>query len=202
MQARPAAPARRSFTEQARRTQIVKAAIATIAELGFRDASFARIAERAGLSSTGLISYHLAGRDELIGQVVSEVLGAIGSFMTERMAGAADATTALRTYIEANVEFIGADRAEMKALLEIFVNGGFAYDASTERAVVSPIEDILRAGQASGEFRDFDPTVMATLVQRAVDGLPCLLAGDPGLDVASCAAEVATAFALATRAGA
>ena len=52
---------RRSFTEGARRAQIVQAAIETIAEAGFRHATFARIAERAGLSSTGLISYHFAG---------------------------------------------------------------------------------------------------------------------------------------------
>jgi hypothetical protein len=39
----------RSFTAQARRAQIVRAAIETIAELGYGQASFARIAERAGL---------------------------------------------------------------------------------------------------------------------------------------------------------
>ena len=39
----------------------MQAAIETIAQAGYRDATFARIAERAGLSSTGLISYHFAG---------------------------------------------------------------------------------------------------------------------------------------------
>jgi hypothetical protein len=41
---------------------------------------------------------------------------------------------------------------------------------------------------------------MATLIQRAVDGLPFLLAAEPGLDVDSYAAEVVTTFDLATRA--
>ena len=88
----------------------------------------------------------------------------------------------------------------MKALLEIFMNGGFRYDAGSERAVVSPIEDVLRAGQRSGEFREFDVTVMATLIQRAVDGLPFLLDAQPGVDAAAYGAEVATTFELATRA--
>jgi hypothetical protein len=43
---------------------------------------------------------------------------------------------------------------------------------------------------------------MATLVQRAVDGLPFLLAAEPALDVQAYGAEVATVFDLATRASA
>jgi AcrR family transcriptional regulator len=190
----------RTFTENARRAQIVRAAIVTIAELGYRNATFAQIARRAGLSSTGLISYHFDGRDELIREVVAEVVGAIGAHLTQRMTGAASAPAALATYIEANVEFTGAHRDEMKALLEIFLNGGFSYDAGTEQTVLSPIEEILRAGQETGEFRRFDPKVMATLVQRAVDGLPFLLAADPDLDVPAYGAEVATVFRLATAA--
>jgi AcrR family transcriptional regulator len=189
----------RTFTETARRAQIVEAAIATIAEVGYRNASFARIAKRAGLSSTGLISYHFKSRGELIDQVVSETVTAIGSHMAQRLAGVSSAAAALRTYIEANVAFIGAHRDQMRALTEIFLNGGFDYGPATERAVLSPIEKILVDGQRVGEFRAFDPSVMATLVQRAVDGLPFALAADPSLDVQAYGAEVATVFELATR---
>jgi AcrR family transcriptional regulator len=191
---------RRTFTESARRAQIVAAAIATIAEVGYRNASFAQIAKRAGLSSTGLISYHFLGRDELIQQVVHEVVAAIGAHMARRLAGVRSAAVALRTYIEGNVEFIGTHREEMKALLEIFLNGGFDYGPDAEQAALSPIEQILRDGQRSGEFRQFDPKVMATLVQRAVDGLPFLLAAEPDRDVQAYGAEVATVFDLATKA--
>lgn len=190
----------RTFTEVARRAQIVAAAIEVIAEVGSHQASFARIARRAGLSSTGLISYHFAGRQELIDEVVSTVVGAITAFMTERMAGVELPRAALRAHIEGTVEFIGAHRTQMQALLDIFVSGGFAYGRAEERAATSPVEAILRSGQEAGEFRDFDPKVMATLIQRAVDGLPFLLAVEPGTDVAAYGAEVATAFDLATRA--
>jgi AcrR family transcriptional regulator len=197
----PPVTPKRTFTETARRAQIVAAAIATISDLGYRKASFAQIAKRAGLSSTGLISYHFKSREQLIEQVVNEVVAAIGSHMAQRLAGVSNASAALRIYIEANVEFIGAHRDEMKALLEIFLNGGFAYGPATEQAVISPIEEILRDGQRSGEFRAFDPRVIATLVQRAVDGLPFLLAADPGLDIQAYGTEVATVFDLATKAG-
>src|SRR5271166_1206110 len=95
-----------SVTETARRAQIVEAAIATIADLGYAGASFAQIAKRAGLSSTGLISYHFAGRDELIDQVGQQIVSAIAAFMTERMAGVTTATDALHRYIDGNIAFI------------------------------------------------------------------------------------------------
>lgn len=190
----------RSFIEQSRRAQIVEAAIDTIAEVGYGRASFARIAERAGLSSTGLISYHFANRAELIAEVVDRVFRLISSYVGERMADRTDPTTALRTYVEANVAFVAEHRAAMAALTEIFLNGGVAYGPAEERAVTSPLARILRAGQASGAFRTFDPTIMAALVQRAVDGFPLLLAARPDLDPAVYAAEVTTVFDLATRA--
>ncbi|MBO0835870.1 MAG: TetR family transcriptional regulator [Actinobacteria bacterium] len=195
----------RTFTEQARRAQIVTAAITTMAEVGYRHASFAQIAKRAGLSSTSLISYHFASKDELINEVVRTVLADIGRFMAGRMptpgsAAEASAADALRVYIEASIEFIDTHREQMKAFTDIFINGGFSYDPGSENTVVSPLEGILRAGQDSGEFRDFDPTVMATLIQREIDGLPFLLEIRPGLDVAAYGREVVTVFDLATRA--
>ena len=195
---RAAAEPKRTFTETARRAQIVAAAIETIAQVGYARASFAQIAKRAGLSSTGLISYHFAGKDELIGEVAQTVIGSIAQFMSETMRGASGPRDALRLYIEGNCAFIAGHRTEMKALLEIFMNGGFTYGASEEREVLSPLEQILRAGQDAGEFRGFDVKVMATLIQRAVDGLPFLLANEPDLDIAAYAREVAVAFDLAT----
>ncbi|HEX4090396.1 MAG TPA: TetR family transcriptional regulator [Trebonia sp.] len=190
---------RRTFTEAARRAQIIAAAIETLAEVGYARASFAQIARRAGLSSTGLISYHFAAKSELIGEVVRHVVGQMGQFMAGQMAAASGPRDALRIYIEGNCAFIADHPAEMKALLEIFVSGGFDYGAGDERKVVSPLEGILRAGQEAAEFRDFDVTVMATLIQRAVDGLPFLLAVSPDQDIAAYAREVGTAFDLATR---
>ncbi len=190
----------RTFTEQARRTQIVSAAITTIAEVGYRNASFTQIARRAGLSSTGLISYHFAGKDELIGEVVQSILAELGAFMARRMGDVTSAAAALRAYIEGTIEFIDGHRQQMKALSDIFLAGGLQYDSDSEQAAMSPLEDIFRAGQAAGEFRAFDPLVMATLVQRAVDGLPFLLSVRPGVDVDAYQREVVTAFDLATRA--
>ncbi len=189
----------RSVTANARRAQIVAATIKVIAELGFGQASFARIAERAGLSSTRLISYHFAGKDELITTVAEDVIASIGAYMAQRVGAEPSPTAMLRAYIEGMVEFTAAHRAEMKALLEIFLAGGVHYDAGTEQTVVGHVEAILRQGQADGEFRDFDSRVVAAAVQRAVEGLPFLLESVPALDCAAYGRELVTLFELGTR---
>lgn len=189
----------RTFTEEARRAQIVAAAIETIADLGYRQASFAQIARRAGLSSTGLISYHFAGKSDLMAQVAQQTFEAIGQHMADRMRTATTAADALETYIRASVEFVAGHRSQMKALLDIFMNGAVRYEPGTELVVLSPVEEILRSGQAAGEFRAFDQRVMATVIQRAIDGLPFLLETYPDIDLGAYAAELATTFSLATR---
>jgi len=196
----------RTFTENARRAQIVEAAIQTIAELGFGRASFAQIARRAGLSSTGLISYHFANKDEVITQVVTEAHAALGQFVGQRVQAQTTATAMLRAYIIAVVDFTAAHGVQMQALLQIFLNfrpaaGGRSYDASTEQMVVSDVERILRHGHDTGEFRQFDTQVMAVTIQRAVDGLPFLLETHPDTDLGSYARELVTLFDLATRRG-
>ena len=65
--------AERSFIETARRAQIMAAAIDTIAEVGYGQASLARIAETAG-TSKGVIIYHFGGKDELVRELVGEYL--------------------------------------------------------------------------------------------------------------------------------
>ncbi|OOC08416.1 TetR/AcrR family transcriptional regulator [Amycolatopsis azurea] len=189
----------KTFTESARRAQIVAAAIETIASLGYAKASFAQIAKEAKLSSTGLISYHFANKEELVRTVLEDVFREIGAFMAERMSEPSSAGAALRTYLEANLEFAAAQPTRMRALLNIFLGGALDFDAASERAALEPVERILRWGQESGEFREFDVRVMATTVRRSVEGPVFLLAGEPTMDLTAYAEELVTLFDLATR---
>jgi TetR/AcrR family fatty acid metabolism transcriptional regulator len=60
-----------TFTETARRAQILRCAIEAIAESGYGRASLAEIARRAGVSK-GVVSYYFASKDELLAQVVAD----------------------------------------------------------------------------------------------------------------------------------
>jgi AcrR family transcriptional regulator len=190
---------RGTVTEAARQAQIVDAAIATIAEGGYAKATFAQIARRAGLSSTGLISYHFAGKDDLITQVAATVMHRIGTHMTGVVGAETTAAGRLRAYITGNIGYIAGHRADMKALLEIVLNGAIPYDSADARQALSPLEQILSAGQRAGDFRDFDVRVLASAVQRSLEGALLLLESHPDLDPAAYAEELATVFDLATR---
>jgi AcrR family transcriptional regulator len=184
----------RSPAATARRAQIVAATIAVIAEEGLAQASFARIAQHAGLSSTRLISYHFAGKDELMQAVVEQVFGEIGGYMTERVGAATDSWGRLCAYIEGNVEFTATHRGPMKALLEIVLGGALPRGLAESQTAESHVERILREGQAAGQFRDFDARVVGMTVQRSVEGLPFLLAAEPDFDTAGYARELIELF--------
>ena len=196
----------RTYVETARRAQIVQAAIDTIAEVGYAQASLARIAARLGISR-GLISYHFAGKDELIEQVVAEVLEQGKAYMRPRiLAHASTGSGFLRAYIESNLAFMREHRNHMVAIVEI-ARGGltadgrqrFYGDADIDEAV-KVLEQHLARFQSQGELRpDFDPRAMAVVIRAAIDAMPRRLAHDPDIDVDHYADEIATLFHLATR---
>jgi AcrR family transcriptional regulator len=186
-------------TSTARRAQIVEATIDVIAENGFARASFAQIAERAGLSSTRLISYHFAGKNDVMAAVAGDVISRLSRYMTQRVRAETTSAGRLRAYIEGNVSFTAEHRPQMQALLEIVLHGGLPYDSDDDAVVIGHVEAILRRGQLDGEFRAFDARVVAAAVQRAVEGLPFLLQSTPDLDCARYASELVTLFDLGTR---
>lgn len=223
----PVTPQDRTAAAAARRAQIIAATIETLAELGYRRTTFARIAERGGLSSTRLISYHFAGKDELVKAVVADVYASIDEFLAERAARepasrpiqqpsgvpplpfTGSASDELRAYLTGVVAFVDGNRTRMRALQSVFAAlhdeeaseaaKGAAYDAATDRDVLEHIQGILRRGQEGGEFREFDTFVMAATVQRSLGGLPFLLRTKPDLDLPAYADELVTLFDLATR---
>jgi AcrR family transcriptional regulator len=190
---------RPTITEQARRVQIITSAIETIATLGYPKASYAKIARHAGLSSTGLISYHFASKKDLDWEIVKSIFELLSTHMTEVMAGVADPQAALTAYIEGLVGFMKTRPNLLRVMVEIVLGGGVAYDEQTEREAVSGISDILRWGQAEGVFREFDITVMATTIQRSLDGIPLAQATNPDIDLDAYARELVELFTRATR---
>ncbi|MET0133465.1 MAG: TetR/AcrR family transcriptional regulator [Kibdelosporangium sp.] len=186
---------KRSFIEQARRAQIVRAAIETIAEIGYPKASFAQIARRAGVSP-GLITYHFAKREELIKQVMVTVHESMDADLTARTEGVESYLTALRNLIEGYVRYCAQHPQELIAIGRIAANAADARDWSDRQQVrtLTEMADMFREGQQHGEFREFSPRVMAVALMAALEAVPAELMGDPETDVARFADELATLF--------
>jgi AcrR family transcriptional regulator len=196
---------RRTFTEQARRQQIVGAAIDTIAEVGYGQASLARIAARVGISK-GVISYHFAGKDDLMKQVVTHVVEAGRGYILPRVFSESTGPAMLRAYIESNLTFMRDHRNYMVAVVEIIRNGAFTTDSGRRvdgqdiDVATRLLQEQLGRLQAGGELRsDIDPGAMAVAIRATIDVVPHRLVLDPNFDIDKYASEVATTFDLATR---
>ncbi len=199
-----AAAGGRTFTETARRLQIVQAAIDTIAEVGFARASLARIGERVGISK-GLIGYHFAGKDDLIREVVAEILEQGKAYMLPRILAEEPGPQMLRAYIESNLGFMREHRNYRLAIWEIKRNGLTAdgrqrfYGEADMDEFARELQDSLSSLQAAGRLRaDFDPQVMAIAIRAAIDAVPRRL-GDRGFDIDNYATQIADLFVQATR---
>lgn len=194
-----------SFIEQARRRQIVQAAIETLAELGYTNTTFARIAERADISPS-LISYHFATKQALLAAVLTSVIEAIDASLTADLEGAPDHPTALRILIESSVRFFATRSTEMLAMEQLFGQGLEPAVAATAQdhhdTMLIEMEDMFREGQAIGEFGDFPTRPMAVTLQAALEAIPAELLAQPDTDIDAYAAALADLFVNAASAGA
>ena len=159
----------RTFTESGRRAQIVTAAIEVIAAEGFAKASFSRIAKQAGLSSTGMISYHFAGKDDLLAVCVAEIEKVTSAFMQPRIDAAVGHVAQLRAFVESNVALVGEHPEAVRALIDLVKNAGSQSPAVNGR--IALFIEHFRTGQAEGVFGPFDPMVAALALTTGLDAV-------------------------------
>jgi AcrR family transcriptional regulator len=191
-----------SFIEQARRAQILRCAVETIADLGYGKASLAQIARRANVSK-GVVSYYFAGKDDLLVQVVTDFFTRAGTEIGGQLAGHSGAE-AIRRYIRTNLDFLKQHPADVRAVVEIVRNlrrpgGELWFDNAGQDPVLGHLEALLANGQGAGEFRDFDPRTMAVLIRGAIDTASGRLATDPLFDLDTYTRELLTVVELALR---
>lgn len=191
------------MAQTARRALIIDCAVDAIAEVGFVKASVDQIAKRVGVSK-GVITYHFPNKEEIVDAIVEKVVSVGRAYMEPRIIAETSVAGRLRAYIESHLEFMDAHRKLLIALVEIAMNarradGSLVIGPAARAERVASLEELLRAGQRSGEFRHFNRRVMALTIIQAIDGMPPLLTREPGLDVKLHAKELATVFALATR---
>jgi TetR/AcrR family transcriptional regulator, fatty acid metabolism regulator protein len=201
-----------TFTEQARRRQIVDCAIETIAELGFGRASIARIAERVGVAKS-VVLYHFATKDALVSAILEQVMAGGAQVMVPAMLAEETAGGRLAAYIRANCAYLDTHRTASVAMYEILTNfrtsDGLRLDQAAARAVaeeppqgemalLDPIH-IFEEGMSRGEFAAASPLLMKNALRAALDGAVSELARDIEYDVIAYGELLVTIFDRATR---
>jgi len=181
-------------TQQARRDDIIQAAINVLDAEGFAAASVERIAQAAHTTKSTVL-YHFDTKEAIYREVVRRLYEQGHATMTADIDRTASAPDRLRAYLDANLRFIASHVAHVNALHTILQNRLAEF---TLPDGVAEVREILQAGQDCDEFGSFDPLVMAQTIRAVIDGFSFRL-GDPS-DVDHRIAETITLFVRATAA--
>ncbi|MEV6561600.1 TetR/AcrR family transcriptional regulator [Nocardia sp. NPDC051756] len=199
-----------TFTEIARRAQIVECAIETIAELGYHQASVRKIAERVGVAMS-VVQYHFGNKDEMVAAIVAELYRSVLDVMLPMVEAEATARGKLAAHIRAHAKCIATYRSQQIALMEIGSNyrssaGQRLHEVGVDLEPAQladlsklELEAIFALGIETGEFRELSATSMATALRGAIGGALLRSTGDPDFDVVAYGEDLVVAFDLATR---
>ncbi len=163
-----------SFIAEARRAQILKAAIDTLDEIGFSNVSLAKIAKKAGIS-TALISYHFKDKNDLMDHALFALVQESTAYVLNRTQTSASPLDRLRAYITASLAYQGTHPKQYAALLEIVFHSRtpdnvpyYKIDDDEEEPVAAELRSILQEGQAAGQFGSFNVSVMVNVIRGAI----------------------------------
>ncbi|GKU80062.1 TetR/AcrR family transcriptional regulator [Paenibacillus sp. L3-i20] len=165
-----------SFIAEARREQMIEAAIQTLDDIGYVNASLAQIAKRAGIS-TALISYHFTDKNDLMNHLLQKLVEKSTAYIMERVNQESSSTDKLKAFILASLAYQGTHPARYTALIEIVFNArtpdNIPYykineNDDDEDLIMLELVQLLHEGQKQGEFDHFQVDVMANMIQGAI----------------------------------
>jgi TetR/AcrR family transcriptional regulator, fatty acid metabolism regulator protein len=196
-----------TFTEVARRRQILDGAIGLIAEQGFVNASIARIADRVGVAKSAVL-YYFAAKDDLVAAIVEQVMADAARAMAPAVQAEHSAAGKLRAYIRANCLFLDAHRTESVAMFEILTSFRTADGLRLDQAIARPVavksppsemalldpRHIVEEGVRTGEFSGAIPLFVGNAIRGALDGAVSEIARNASYDVLGYGEELVTIF--------
>jgi TetR/AcrR family transcriptional regulator, fatty acid metabolism regulator protein len=170
-----AVPRRRSFIEEARRTQILDATLTLFTSRGYNDTSLADIAAAVGVSK-GVVSYHFEGKTELGSEALRHMLRRYGEYVRGRLAGKSTVREKLLELPAACIDFVQRNPSDYMVYLDTLGSFGTAAErqkfmAWADAGMRALICDLLRQAQKAREIPAFPPQPLADVIQAAVDGL-------------------------------
>lgn len=163
-----------SFIAEARREQIIKATIEALDEIGYVNVSLAKIAKKAKVS-TGLISYHFSDKEDLLNSTLDYLLKKQYQYIKERVSSKKSAYDQLVAFIDASLAYQGTHSVNNIALIEILFHARtpdnvpyYKMANDEEDPLYVQLEEILRHGQETKEFCDFNPKNVSIMIQGAI----------------------------------
>jgi TetR/AcrR family fatty acid metabolism transcriptional regulator len=174
-----------SFIEEARRKQILEFALIEIQQHGYGKATIPRIAEMANISR-GVIYYYFKSKEELLANIWQALIDELFEYRKNQVEAEEGCNLdRLRIYCRANREFLMRNKNKFTTLYKVGID--FEEPARTPKVEKANercfkyLSSIIKAGQQSGEFREFPAEMMAPIIQGTMDGILCQWATTPDL---------------------
>jgi TetR/AcrR family fatty acid metabolism transcriptional regulator len=163
---------RRSDRKAEKRLAILDGAVKVFAEKGFFNTTVAEVARAAGVAD-GTIYLYFKSKDDLLLSVFDEKMEQLCATAREATADAPTAAEALRRVCEVHLSAVQTNPAVAAVLIvELRQSNAFVRNIEKPRLVeyLTLIADIVRRGQANGEFRhDAHPGAVKRALFGALD---------------------------------
>ncbi|WP_121371646.1 TetR/AcrR family transcriptional regulator [Frondihabitans australicus] len=178
------APIRRYAKGDAKRREILEAALRVIAERGYRNSSLQEIADAVGLTKAGVLHY-FDSREDLLKEVLRERDAADAAHL---LPPGGDSLSLLTATVQYNQTVPGLVQLYSRLVVESEAaeHPGHAYIGERYADIVANLADAVRQRQGAGEVRgDIDPEAAARLLVAMSDGLQLQWMHDPGVDMSA-----------------
>ena len=172
-----------TFTEQARRVQLIDVTIELVAERGYAAASLGRIAESAGITKAGVL-YHFPSKQALVEAAHEHVLSALVTTVGAAVeaAGPAEGPAA---YIRSMVGHLRDRPRHVRMLIEAITSGASLTDSKARWSAVAELVSAARA--ARGLTGVADVRSAALVIGGGIDAIVSESLADPEYDAAAAA---------------
>lgn len=164
-----------TFTERARRQQLIEVTVGLVADHGYAKASLGRIAERAGITKAAVL-YHYASKDELVraarDQVLGELVAEVGAAVESARPAEAPAA-----YIRTMVRHLREHPRHTRMITEAIANEDEDRDTRERWGPLAGLLDV-----AVGDGAAIDSRALAIIIGGAIDGIVAERLHDPTFD--------------------
>lgn len=180
-------PRRRSgstFTERARRDQLVALTVDLVAEHGYRGTSLQRIADAAEISKAAVL-YHFPSKDAVIAAAYERVSGELVAEVGAAVDAAPDPATAAETYLDAVLAHLSAHPHHARLVAEALPDERDVTDdrPSSPRRWES-LAGLITEAQEQGLARtEIDARTSAIMLNGVVDAVVAAALEDPSFRI-------------------
>jgi AcrR family transcriptional regulator len=178
-----------TFTEQARRAQLIDATIDLVARHGYAGTSLARIAEAAQISKATVL-YHFPSKDAVVRAAYESVLEGLTAHVGAAV-GQRSGASAVEAYIRSLVGHLHERPERARVISEAIMGDAQITDRPDSASRWQAVADMVEAARAAGDYRsDVDPRVTAIVINGAVDAIVAERMADPAFDTPGAAEQL------------